>query len=192
MKKITPFLLVLLLSGCGVQVTQEVSVENEDGEMEVVSSEEISLSEAMKSLSPILNLNSFEIGDQSVSRAGGNKRDPDIFVEVKKGWVPKEKLSPKERLDALKERVHFYELCIGHGIDLESRITKTYERKTLLEILGDLVPAIDVEFLDYDKHSKIEQLVIKDARLEHVLLHVDDAAKARFEFRDSKLYITKE
>jgi len=182
----------MLASGCTVEVNssfdQNTSPKTEDEKPLILDS--VITEESMKDL--ILGKHSFTIGDGTFSRTGSSDRGPDLHVKAQLGLVSKEKLSIEQKISALKEKAYFYELMLEKGIDLEKKVSRSYSKVTLREVLDDLLPGIEVVYDDFDVEEEIHRLNIKDADLEHVINYVDDAARARFKFKDNKLYVTKE
>ncbi len=184
--------LLVITTGCTVEVNSGFDQDDSTGDSGVSPqlSDSIISEESMKDL--VLGKHTFFIGDGSFSRTGSSDRTPDLHVKAQLGLVSKEKLSIEQKITALEEKAYFYKLMLEKGIDLETKVTRSYSSVTLSEILDDLIPQIEVVYDNYKDEEKIHRLNIKDAELEHLIGYLDDAAKARFRFADNKLIVTKE
>ncbi len=178
------------MAGCGVQVVTSVNDDESETGERVVHMENLSVADVFEITKMYLKMPKFIIGDESFTRVGSTNGEEDIRVKVQRGWAKSGELTPEERLEALIERVRFYELMLGLGIDLDQRYSGDFEDFSLKEVLDIITPGLEVEYSNYDPQKRISNLCIEEARVEHILQNLDEVVSARFLFSDGRLIVT--
>jgi hypothetical protein len=128
------------------------------------------------------------LNDGGNSTIGGSGRAERIKVELRKGFGQRA-ISIEEKVAALKEKLHFYELMQQHKVDLSREINAVYTDKPLKNILAELLPNVPVKFDGVDTSVTVESMAIAKTPLETVCDYLDAAAGVYFRFSDQGIIV---
>lgn len=101
-----------------------------------------------------------------------------------------EPLSVEEKIVALKEKLHFYELVSQHMMDFRKEINAVYADRPLKSILAELLPNVRVTFEGVDSGVTVENMVVEKAPVEIVCQYLDIAAGVYFRFTEQGITVT--
>lgn len=129
------------------------------------------------------------LNDGGYTTLGGSGRVEGLRIEFKKGFNHKP-IPVDEKILALKEKLHFYELASQYKVDLNKKINEVYVNKPLKDVLAELLPNIPVKFDGVDSEVTVDSMTIAKTPLETVCEYLDAAAGVYFHFTDQGITVT--
>jgi hypothetical protein len=129
------------------------------------------------------------LNDGGYTTLRGDGRVERLRIEFKKGFNHKT-VPVSEKVLALKENLHFYELASQYKVDLDKKINAVYVNKPLKDVLAELLPGVPVKFEGVDSGVPVDSLTIAKTPLEIVCEYLDAAAGVYFHFTDQGITVT--